>query len=42
MEEMVYVAGAEILYSEDLSDGQYYGGVKVENPFSLSESTPTG
>jgi predicted nucleic acid-binding protein len=26
-------AGAEVLYSEDLSDGQRYGSVKVENPF---------
>jgi predicted nucleic acid-binding protein len=26
-------AGADILYSEDLSDGQRYGSVKVENPF---------
>jgi predicted nucleic acid-binding protein len=25
-------AGAEILYSEDLSDGQTYGGVRVVNP----------
>ena len=26
-------AGADVLYSEDLSDGQRYGSVKVENPF---------
>ena len=26
------VAGAAILYSEDLSDGQEYGGVRVKNP----------
>jgi predicted nucleic acid-binding protein len=26
------VAGAEILYSEDLSDGQKYGTVRVKNP----------
>ncbi len=26
------VAGAEILYSEDLADGQRYGGVRVVNP----------
>ena len=26
-------AGAEILYSEDLSDGQTYGSVRVVNPF---------
>jgi predicted nucleic acid-binding protein len=25
--------GAEVLYSEDLSDGQRYGTVKVKNPF---------
>lgn len=27
------IAGADVLYSEDLSDGQRYGSVKVENPF---------
>jgi len=26
-------AGAEVLYSEDLSDGQIYGSVRVINPF---------
>jgi predicted nucleic acid-binding protein len=26
------VAGAELLYSEDLSDGQRYGDVRVVNP----------
>lgn len=26
-------SGAEILYSEDLSDGQDYGGLRVTNPF---------
>ncbi len=26
-------SGAEILYSEDLSDGQRYGSVRVMNPF---------
>jgi predicted nucleic acid-binding protein len=26
------VSGAEILYSEDLSDGQSYGSVRVVNP----------
>ena len=25
-------AGANILYTEDLSDGQHYGSVRVENP----------
>jgi predicted nucleic acid-binding protein len=32
------VAGAEILYSEDLSDGQLYGSVRVVNP--LVEDRP--
>ena len=27
----------EILYSEDLSDGQRYGGVTVKNPFRTSD-----
>jgi len=26
-------SGAEVLYSEDLSDGQKYGAVRVTNPF---------
>jgi predicted nucleic acid-binding protein len=26
-------SGAEVLYSEDLSDGQKYGSVRVTNPF---------
>ncbi len=26
---------AHVLYSEDLSDGQTVGGVKIENPFKL-------
>jgi predicted nucleic acid-binding protein len=26
-------AGAEIIYTEDLSDGQSYGGVRAVNPF---------
>ena len=28
-----HAAGAEVLYSEDLADGQDYGGVTVVNPF---------
>jgi predicted nucleic acid-binding protein len=28
-------AGAEILYTEDLNDGQLYGTVLVQNPFRL-------
>jgi len=30
-------AGAEILYSEDLSDGQRYGTVRVRNPLTNGE-----
>jgi predicted nucleic acid-binding protein len=30
-------AGAEILYSEDLSDGQRYGSVRVRNPLTGGE-----
>jgi predicted nucleic acid-binding protein len=32
-------AGAEILYSEDLSDGQRYGAVRVSSPFIAAKST---
>lgn len=35
-------SGAEILYSEDLSDGQTYGGVRVSDPFKGSSSVPEG
>ncbi|AMY10860.1 putative nucleic-acid-binding protein, contains PIN domain [Luteitalea pratensis] len=28
------VAGAEVLYSEDLADGQRYGTVRVKNPLT--------
>ncbi|MEX2229416.1 MAG: hypothetical protein WEB13_07230 [Dehalococcoidia bacterium] len=31
------VAGAEILYSEDLSDGQRYGTVRVKNLLTSGE-----
>jgi predicted nucleic acid-binding protein len=31
------VAGAEILYSEDLSDGQRYGTVRVKNPLTSNK-----
>jgi predicted nucleic acid-binding protein len=27
-----HASGANVLYSEDLSDGQHYGSVRVENP----------
>ena len=30
--------GAEVLYTEDLNDGQRYGAVLVRNPFGSSES----
>ena len=26
-------AGAEVLYTEDLNDGQQYGTIRIENPF---------
>ena len=26
-------SGAEVLYSEDLADGQHYGSIRVLNPF---------
>jgi predicted nucleic acid-binding protein len=29
-----YIAGATILFSEDLSDGQRYGSIRVVNPFN--------
>ena len=31
--QAAHASGAEILYSEDLSDGQRYGAVRVINPF---------
>ena len=31
--QAAHVSGAEILYSEDLSEGQRYGAVQVINPF---------
>lgn len=31
--DAAHVSGAEVLYSEDLSDGQAYGAVRVVNPF---------
>ena len=30
-------AGADVLYTEDLSDGQQYGSVRAENPFRRRE-----
>jgi predicted nucleic acid-binding protein len=32
------VSGAEVLYSEDLSDGQVYRGVHVVNPFMIEKT----
>ena len=34
-------SGAEVLYSEDLSDGQKYGSVRVINPFLDSAGRPS-
>lgn len=30
--QAAHASGAEVLYSEDLSDGQHYGSVRVVNP----------
>jgi predicted nucleic acid-binding protein len=35
--QAAHAAGAEILYSEDLSDGQRYGTVRVRNPLTNGE-----
>jgi predicted nucleic acid-binding protein len=32
------IRGADVLYTEDLSDGQQYGSVKAENPFRRREA----
>jgi predicted nucleic acid-binding protein len=32
--QAAHAGGAEILYSEDLSNGQVYGDVRVRNPFT--------
>lgn len=29
-------AGAKLLFTEDLNDGQMYGGIRVVNPFTVS------
>ena len=33
--QAAHAAGAEVLYSEDLSDGQRYGTVRVKNPLTF-------
>jgi len=38
--QAAHAAGAEILYSEDLSDGQRYDGVMVRNRFKVLDSMP--
>ena len=35
--QAAHAAGAEILYSEDLSDGRRYGTVRVKNPLTNGE-----
>jgi predicted nucleic acid-binding protein len=35
--QAAHATGAEILYSEDLSDGQRYGTVRVKNPLTNGE-----
>jgi predicted nucleic acid-binding protein len=32
--------GAEILYTEDLNDGQQYGRLTVRNPFGVTDNAP--
>ena len=32
------ILGAETFYSEDLNDGQFFGSVKVVNPFQQTPS----
>jgi predicted nucleic acid-binding protein len=32
--------GAEVLYTEDLSHGQRYGGVLARNPFRPTDTLP--
>jgi predicted nucleic acid-binding protein len=34
--QAAHASGAEILYSEDLSDGQRYGTLQVKNPLTNS------
>jgi predicted nucleic acid-binding protein len=35
--QAAHASGAEVLYSEDLSDGQTYGSVRVVNPLQARE-----
>jgi predicted nucleic acid-binding protein len=35
--QAAHAAGADVLYSEDLSDGQRYGTVRVKNPLTGGE-----
>ena len=37
--QAAHSAGAEILYSEDLADGQRYGTVRVKNPLTTAVSS---
>jgi predicted nucleic acid-binding protein len=38
--QAAHVGGAQTLYSEDLSDGQRYGMVRVKNPLKALDSPP--
>ena len=40
--QAAHVAGAEILYSEDLSDGQRYRMVRVKNPLTRGDCMEQG
>lgn len=35
-----WIAGAAVLYSEDLSDGQTYGSVRIVNPLANRHAPP--
>ena len=38
--QAAHAAGAAVLYSEDLSNGQFYGPVRVVNPFRQNVVQP--
>lgn len=38
--QAAHASGAEVLYSEDLSDGQAYGPIRVVNPLRDRHDTP--
>jgi predicted nucleic acid-binding protein len=40
--EAARVVGCEVIYSEDLNDGQDFDGVRIENPFRESGAISSG